>query len=68
MYRNQVKALTGLDWKSAHLLQHHAVKRSCCTAANPGTTGRSLFSRHNQPVESGFAAAQQLYSIMLPYY
>ena len=35
-----VKAFTGLDRESAHLLQPHAVKRSCCTAANLGATGR----------------------------
>ncbi len=34
------KALTGLDRESAHPLQLHAVKRSCCTAANLGATGR----------------------------
>ena len=38
--KNTWKALTGLDRESAHLLQLHAVKRSCCTASNPGTTGR----------------------------
>ena len=34
------KAFTGLDRESAHPLQLHAVKRSNCTAANPGATGR----------------------------
>ncbi len=37
---NFQKADTGLDRESAHLLQLHAVKGSCCTAANPGATGR----------------------------
>ncbi len=32
------KALTGLDRESAHPLQLHAVKWSCCTAANIGHT------------------------------
>ncbi len=36
----KIKALTGLDRESAHLLQLHAVKRSCCTAANLGATGQ----------------------------
>ncbi len=36
----KTKALTGLDRESVHLLQLHAVKRSCCPAANPGATGR----------------------------
>ncbi len=34
------KALTGLDRESAHPLQLPAMKRSCCTAANLGATGR----------------------------
>ncbi len=34
------KAVTGLDRESAHPLQLHAVKRSCCTAAYPGATGK----------------------------
>ncbi len=34
------KALTGLDRESAHPLQLHAVKWSCCTDANIGGTGR----------------------------
>ncbi len=34
------RALTGLDRESAHPLQLHAVKRSCCTAANLGAIGR----------------------------
>ncbi len=38
--RPNQKAFTGLDRKSAHPLQLHAVSRSCCTAANPGATGR----------------------------
>ncbi len=42
-----VKALTGLDRESAHLLQLHAVERSYCTAA-----------LHNRPHwESGKAIA-----------
>ncbi len=32
--------LTVLDRESTHLLQLHTVKQSCCTAANPGATGR----------------------------
>ncbi len=54
-YYLSVKALTGLDRESAHPLQLHAVKRSWCTAANPGATGRLSW-----PVAPGFAAAQQL--------
>ena len=38
--KSLLKALTGLDKESAHPLQLHAVKRGCCTAANPGATGR----------------------------
>ena len=34
------KALTGWDRESAHPLQLHVMKGSCCTAANPGATGR----------------------------
>ncbi len=30
--------LTGLGRESAHPLQLHVVKRSCCTVANPGAT------------------------------
>ncbi len=36
----KLKALTGLDRESAHPLQLYAMKRSCCTAANLGATGR----------------------------
>ncbi len=36
----RVKALIGLDKESAHLLQLHAMKQSCCTAANLGAPGR----------------------------
>ncbi len=36
----QPKAITGLDRKSAHPLQLHAAKQSCCTAAKLGATGQ----------------------------
>ncbi len=52
------KALTGLDRESAHPLQLHAVKRSCCTAANPGGTGR--LSAYGMTC-SGLAAVQQIH-------
>ena len=42
----RLKALTGLDRESANQLQLHAVTRSCCTAANPGTTGRITYLWH----------------------
>ncbi len=32
------KAITGLDRESAHPLQLHVAKRSCCTAAKLGAT------------------------------
>ncbi len=35
------KAITGLDRESAHPLQLHAAKRSCCTAAKLGATDQS---------------------------
>ena len=59
------KALTGLDRKSAHLLQLHAVKRSCCTAANSGATGRLSpwvmpTQWDNRTVAPWLAAVQQL--------
>ena len=36
------KALTGLDRDSAHPLQLHAMKQSCCTAANLGETSLGI--------------------------
>ena len=38
-FQSMPKALTGLDRESAHPLQLHVVKQSCCTAANLGATG-----------------------------
>ena len=38
---NFIKAITGLDRESAHPLQLHAAKLSCCTAAKLGFTDQS---------------------------
>ena len=59
--RKVTKALTWLDREPTHPLQLHAVKQSCCTAANPSATGQlSCLLRDNRPVAPGFAAVQQL--------
>ena len=54
--KTKTKAITGLDRESAHPLQLHAAKRSCCTAALSARSSDDGFpnpTRHNLRITRG---------------